>query len=190
MAARWDIEIRPESTLSPKERATARDSFVREFERQFSDWSSIASCCLAIERDKDWEVLGYSSFDKWLMNAAPRSKSYLRLVMGRYKELIEDIPEEELAQIPLGSAGVLRKLSPTVRRDTRVRQAAKEKPQRFLQVLHNEFPSQHMEMVVEKKLRFTLSQWQEIERAYEAYKVADEYASLEDFIEFLVTERD
>src|SRR5882672_377315 len=100
-------EIR-EYELSPKERASARDSFVRAFERQWSDWTEIARVCCEIEDDKDYLLLGFHSFGSWVLQAAPRSRSYLYLVMGRYRELRPDISDEELAQISLGSAGVLR----------------------------------------------------------------------------------
>lgn len=180
-------EIR-EHRLSPKERAFARDSYVRDFERTFQDWTAIAKCCIDIERDRDYELLGFASWHAWLLDAAPRSRSYIYLVVGRYKELIADIPEEELAQIPLGSAGVLRQLSSSARRLSKIRQAAQSKPAEFRKVLDQEFPEQHLEPLVECRLRFKLSFWSLFEAAYEKYKLTDETGSKEDFIEFLVSE--
>jgi hypothetical protein len=185
-----DIEIRPDADLSPKERAEARHSFVCAFERQFSDWTEIAKVCIEVERDKDYLVLGYQSWHQWLLAAAPRSRSYIYLVVGRYKELSPDIPEEELAQISLGSAGVLKQLSPAVRKLSKIRQASKGKPSELRQVLRDEFPSQHIETIVERTLYFTTSQWERIEAAYEAYRLTDEGASLETFIEWLCSEQD
>lgn len=181
-------EIR-ETSLTPKERAEARDNYVRVFDSQFADWSAIAKVCCDIERDKDWQVLGFSSFNAWLLNAAPRSRSYLYLVIGRYKELSADIPDEELAQIPLTSAGVLKQLSLAVRRESKVRQAAKGKPSELREVLARDYSTQHVEPIVEHRLRFTLSQWQRIESAWEAYRMVDEGASLEVFLEWAVSER-
>jgi hypothetical protein len=181
-------EVRPESALTPRERAEARDSFVRDFERSFSDWSAIAKCCIEVERDKDYEILGYSSWHAWLLAAAPRSRSYIYLVVGRYKELSADVSEEELAQIPLGSAGVLRQLSSATRRDPSVRKAATQPPKEFRQSIRESHPEQFIESIVEKKLRFTASQWDVIDRAYEAYQVLDPGASLEIFLEWLVSE--
>jgi hypothetical protein len=175
--------------LTPKQRAIARDSFVRAFDEQFSNWVSIAKCCVDVERDKDWELLGFESFTKWIVDAAPRSRSYLYLVINRYKELAPDIPDKELEQIPLGSAGILKQLSSGVRRQSKIRQAAKMKPAELRQVLEQEFPQQHIESVVEHRLRFTASQWSKIEGCYEAYKLTDESATLEDFIEWLVSEQ-
>jgi hypothetical protein len=179
-----------ETDLTPMERAKARHSFVTDFERQFSDWSGIARVCCEIERDRDYLLLGFHSFGSWLMSAAPRSRSYLYLVMGRYKELAPDIPDEELAQIPLGSAGVLRQLSPAVRRLSKVRQIAQGKPSELRQVLKDEFPEQHIEAIVEKTIYFTTSQWERIESVYETYLLTDEGASLSTFIEWLCSEQD
>lgn len=180
-------EIR-EHSLSSKERAEARDSYVRGFERQFSDWTEIAKVCIEVERDQDYLLLGFPSWHAWLLAAAPRSRSYIYLVVGRFKELIADIPEAELALIPLGSAGVLRQLSSKIRQDPKVRQAAANKPSELRQVLASEFPLQHIEPVVEQRLRFSLSQWERIESAWEAYKLVDPTASLETFLEFAVSE--
>ena len=180
-------EIR-EHRLSPKERAFARDSYVRDFERTFQDWTAIAKCCIDIERDRDYELLGFASWHAWLLDAAPRSRSYIYLVVGRYKELIADIPEEELAQIPLGSAGVLRKLSSAQRRSVEVRKSATKKPEQFIADLQVLSPEQHLEPLVECRLRFKLSFWSLFEAAYEKYKLTDETGSKEDFIEFLVSE--
>lgn len=180
-------EIR-EHTLSPRERAEARDARVREFERQFNDWVEIARCCIEVERDHDYKLLGFPSWHAWLLDAAPRSRSYIYLVVGRYKELIADIPEEELAQIPLGSAGVLETLASKIRQNPRVREAALKKPSAFRQVLEKEFPNQHIEPLVECRLRFKLSFWEVFETAFEKYKLTDESATKEEFIEFLVSE--
>ncbi len=181
-------EIRAEFGITPQERADARDSFVRSFERQFSDWTEIAKVCIEVERDRDYELLGFPSWHAWLMAAAPKSRSYIYLVVGRYKELIPDIPDAELAQITLGSAGVLRQLSSKIRQHPEIRKAATLKPSDLRQVLYKEFPDQHFEPVVEHRLRFTISQWGRIEAAFEAYRVLDSTASLETFIEWLVSE--
>jgi hypothetical protein len=180
-------EIR-EWGLTASERAAARDSFVREFEKQYQDWSSIAKVCIDVERDKDWQLLGFESYHSWLMDAAPKSRSYIYLVVGRYKELIPDIPEEKLREIPLGSAGVLMKVSSRQRKDPKVIEAAKEKPGKFIKDLEEIAPDQHIERTVRMAVEFTSSQWEVVSGAYEAYKLIDENASLAIFIEWLCSE--
>ncbi len=180
-------EIR-EVTLSPKERAEARDSYVRNFDRQFRDWSDIAKCCIDVDKDRDWQILGFHSFHAWLLDAAPASRSYLYLVIGRYRELAPDISHEELAEIPLGSAGVLVQMSKSKRQDPAVRKSAKKKPADFLKDVHDTAPDQHLELRHRVTLDFQESAWSVIEATFEKYKVMEGECSLETFIEFLCSE--
>lgn len=181
-------EIR-EWPLSVEERAKARDCYVREFDRQFREWSEIARCCCQVDRDQDWKTLGFSSFHAWLKDAAPASRSYIYLVMGRYQELIADIPEEELKQIPLGSAGVLVQMSKSARRDPQVRNAAKKKPKEFIEEMQQVAPEQHLETRRRVTLDFYETQWSVIEATFEKYQVMfDSHANLEGFIEWLCSE--
>ena len=182
-----DIEWR-ELPISPKERAAARDSYVRNFDRQFGDWTDIATVCIAVERDEDWKLLGFESWHDWLLQAAPRSRSYIYIVVGRYKELIQDIPAEELAEIPLGTAGQLRKMSKSSRRSPAVREAAKKKPAAFLEEIEKIAPEQHLEKIVEMKLVFSASQWNFIRGVFEKWCEKEGPGRLEQFIEWMATE--
>ena len=180
-------EIR-ECTLSPTERAEARDSYVRNFDRQFKDWTDIASCCISVDRDRDWETLGFHSFHAWLLDAAPASRSYLYLVIGRYKELIPDIPQEELAEIPLKSAGVLASMSKTKRKDPEIRKSAKKKPKEFIEDMQTLAPDQHIEARHRITLDFPVSAWSVIEATFEKYQLLEGATSLESFIEWMCSE--
>src|SRR5882724_6724330 len=94
-------EIRyQEIKLTPQDRAEARHAYVRAFEDQFSNWAGIAKACIDVDRDKDYLLLGYKTWHAWLLDAAPMSRSYIYIVVGRYKELAPDIPHEELVQMP------------------------------------------------------------------------------------------
>jgi hypothetical protein len=181
-------EIR-EWSLTPQERADSRDSRVRAFERQWADWTEIAKVCIDVERDKDYLLLGYPTWNAWIMAAAPCSRSYLYLVVGRYKELSVDIPEEELAQIPLGSAGVLKKLPSKIRQKQEVRESAKQRPEKFVADLQVMEPLQHLEAKIRKEVFFTASQWEIVAAKFEAYLLTDEHGTLADFIEFLCSEQ-
>jgi hypothetical protein len=171
------------------QRAQNRDQFVREFERQWADWTEIAKCCIDIDLDRDWALLGFHSFEAWLVNAAPRSRSYLYLVIGRYKELSIDLPPEELAQISLGSAGVLRQLPSSMRRDPEVQRQARKQPKEFRESLRERHPGQHIETIVEVKLKFTASAWNVVSAAFDAYRLVDETASMADFVEWMCSEQ-
>lgn len=177
-----DYETRPEE-LTPVERATARDSFVRDFEKTFSSWVDIARVAVDVERDKDYKLLGYSSWNSWLLAVAPKSRSYIYLVVGRYKELIADIPEEELAKIPLGSAGILRQLSSAARRKSKIRQSAQKPPAEFRKDIREELPEQHMEMLDARTYKFTASQARVIDTAMAKFREDDPKISDEEIIE-------
>lgn len=183
-------EIRHETNLSPRERAEARDAYVRSFDRQFADWTEIAKACIDVERDKDYLVLGYKSWHEWLLAAAPASRSYIYIVVGRYKELVPDIPHEELSQMTLESAKVMSQVSSTLRHNPELKSVAikVKKTKELRQFIKEKHPSQHIEQTVERKLKFTASQWERIEGAYEAYLLTDEGASLETFFEWAVSE--
>ncbi len=191
MATQPDIEIRPDTDISSQERAEARDSFVRSFERQFADWAEIAKACIDVERDKDYLRLGFKSWHAWLLDAAPMSRSYIYIVVGRYKELSPDIPHADLARMPAGSAKILQGVSSTVRRNPKVKSVAikVKKPKDLRQYLHDNHPDQHVEGIVQRNLKFTRSQWDRIETAYETYLLTDEGASLESFFDWLVCEQ-
>lgn len=180
-----DIEWR-ELQLSPKERAKARDNYIRDFDRQFADWSSIAKVCLDVRRDKDYELLGFRTWDAWLIDAAPRSRSYIYWSVKTFEKLSPDIPEEDLAQIPPGSASVLLSVSPAVRSTSKIRRAAREKPAKLRATIKKEFPEQHLESVVPYKTKFKQTAWENIQEAFECYKAfEDEGISLESFLEWL-----
>lgn len=189
MAIPADIEIHP-LELTAQERAAARHSFVISFERQFSDWAEIAKVCCQIEQDKDYLLLGFHSFGAWMMEAAPRSRSYLYLVMSRYKELAPDMSDEDLAKIPLESTAVLKQLSSKLRQNPELASVAIKKPKELRQYVQEKHPDQHVEGIVERRLKFTASQWDRVEATYEAYLLTDEGASLETFIEWLCSEQD
>jgi hypothetical protein len=188
MGVLCDLEIRPSSAVSPKERAEARDSYVRNFDRQFKDWSEIASCCLAVKRDRDWETLGFHSFEAWLTNAAPASRRYIFLVMGLHENLSPDLSPEELSNIPLGSAKVLTQMSKSARKDPKIKEAAKQKPSEFIKSVQNCTPEQHIELRHRVTLDFQESAWAVIEATFEKYKVMEGECSLENFIEWMCSE--
>ena len=181
-------EIRTEFALSPEERAQARDAYVRSFERQFADWTEIAKVCIDVDRDQDWKILGHHSWNAWLLDAAPRSRSWIYLVTNRYKELAPDIPDEELKQIPIGTATVLAQLPKAKRKDPEIRKSAKKKPSEFIADVQQMAPEQHVETRHRVTLDFEGTAWVFIEGVYEKYKAREGETTLESFIEWMATE--
>jgi hypothetical protein len=181
-----DIEVRPSSSLTPQDRAEYRDHFVREFEARFNDWSAIARVCCDVERDRDYLLLGFKSFHQWILAAAPKSRAYIYLVTGRYKELKDDFSDAELAEIDLDSTTTLRKLSPAVRRDPEVREAAKKKPRDLRKVVTEKHPEQLIEECDARVLNFPVSAAEVFDEALQCYRTMNNpSAPVEEFVEGL-----
>lgn len=188
MSACVDIEVRPQVTSSLV-RAKQRDQVMQEFERQFADWSFIAKVACAIEKDRDWELLGFRSFGAYLVARCNRSRSYLYLVMGRYKELKDDFSDEELSEIDLDSTSTLRKLSPAVRRDPEVREAAKKKPRDLRRVVVEKHPEMHIEDEDFRVLKFETSDAEDFDEALKVWHTLNNpEAPAEEFIRELCVE--
>ena len=178
---------RPEWLLPPQERAEMRDRYVAEFEQQFG-WADIARVCMDFRRDKDYLILGYKSYDAWLNVRAPRSSSFIRRAVDHYKTLSPDIPDEQLSEMSLASATLLKGVSPNVRRDPKVQKAAQGKTKELRQTIMTTHPEQHLENVVKPRLKFSFSAWNKIQDAYEAYQMVEPSATIETFLEFIISE--
>jgi hypothetical protein len=174
-------EIR-ELHLSARDRAVARDSFVREFERQWNSWSEIGRVAYEVERDKDFLLLGFKSFGAWIVDRAPKSRAYIYLVARAYGELRDDFTDADMAEIDLDSTRTLRQLSPAVRRDPEVREAAKKKPRELRQKVQEKFPSQHIEHIEERTLKFVVSQADIFDEAVQIWKTLNNPGAAEEDI--------
>jgi hypothetical protein len=194
-------EVR-EFTLTAQERAEAHDSRVREINRIVREsWSELAAICIQVRDRQEWKLLQcltldierpFSSFDDWLLDAAPVCRATAYKGMGILSVLAKDLAPEEIAGIEIGNASILayEVSSPSVRRDPEVIEAAKSgrHSKKLRDVVMQKYPNQHLENIVEKKLVFSRSAWEKIEAAYDAYRLIDEKARLEDFFEWAVSE--
>lgn len=180
-----------EIPLSPKERAEARDSYVRSFEAMWCNWSNIAKVCLQVKADEDWKLLGHHSWDAWIIAAAPRSRPYIYMAISRYTELSPEMTDEELSKIPLGTAGILTKVSRSKRRDPAVKKAAEKKPAEFLKDIEQIAPEEHLESTHRLVLNFEQSAWDYIEKVYQKWQEVWDApgASFEKFVEWMAAEQ-
>lgn len=146
--------------------AQAHDSRVREIERQITGaWSELAELAIQVRNGQEWAVLGFRSFNAWLVDAAPRSRAMIYSAIGLLEEL-KDVPIEDLRQIGIGNAHILKKLPHTSRTSRGVLEAAKALPPRqMLATVIETHPAEHLEQVCTQRFKFTVSQWQVIEAA-------------------------
>jgi hypothetical protein len=137
--------------------AEERDGRVRELERQHvSCWSEMAGLCQVIEEQEDWRILNFSSFNRWLLDAAPQSRSAMYAARGLLKEL-EGVETKDLRQIPLGSAKVLAAV-PKRSRTKKLIQLAKRPPREFKAHVQDNFPDLHIETSNRRSFEFKRSQ--------------------------------
>jgi hypothetical protein len=167
--------------------AKTRDARVRELERQFkSGWLELADLCIAVEEFEDWKVLGFSSWNKWLMDACPTSRSMAYLAMGIRKEL-RDIPDEDLKQIPIGNADMLKISSKAARSDRKLLEAAKTLPPReFVSQAILASPDHAIEHFLPRKFKFTTTQGKNVQAAIDMMRImSEEDISDEEAIEYI-----
>lgn len=166
------------------------DSRARQIEaRCKSDWVDLADVCTTIHDSELWREGGYTSFGAWVQSACPTSKSMAYLVMGLRAEL-SDIPGEELRQIPLGNASILRD-TPKQHRNGKVLEAAKAQPPReFIGTVIHEAPDSHLEQKVCHRFRPTLSQSKKWQEVFDMWRVVNEdpHAPVEDVLEGILTD--
>lgn len=166
------------------------DSRARQIEaRTKSDWVDLADICTTMHDSQLWREGGYSSFGAWVQSACPTSKSMAYLVMGLRAEL-KDIPDEELRQMPLGNASILRD-TPKQHRNGKVLEAAKQQPPReFIGTVIHEAPDSHLEKRQCHKFRPTVSQSKKWQEAFDMWRVVNEdpYAPVEDVLEGIITD--
>jgi len=97
----------------------------------------------------------FASFDRWLADAAPVSRSGGYAAMGVLRK-VTDVSVAELQEMPRCNVMALPQLSPQVRRDPAVLAAAKtESEDEFLRTIETNHPDQHIE--TRRKMRFSPS---------------------------------
>lgn len=182
--------------------AALHDSRVRELEKQHvACWSEMAELSLVIRDNHEWEMLSrekpvicetcgavacteFHSFNAWLADAAPHSRSAMYMAMGLREEL-QDVPTKDLREIPLGSAKVLAKVPKSRRKDRETIKAAKKKPREFVAHIQQTQPDLHIETVAPREFKFTGSQEQVIDGAIELVRLLMGLGSDEECLEAL-----
>lgn len=111
-----------------------------------------------------------ASFSRWMHIAAPRSFSTCYAAM-RDVEALQDVPAEQVAQIPAANFPVMKQLSTEVRNDPAVlRTAQTGSAERLVDHVRANHPDQHIERT--KFLRFPLEE-SAAERIEEALRLAE-----------------
>lgn len=185
MFAEASLESRIASAESNKLAvASLHDARVRELEKlHVATWSEMAELCIVIQDNCEWECLGFESFNAWLLDAAPKSRSAMYVAMGLVKELAGDVATADLRQIEIGSAKVLAKLPKKMRKKPETIAAAKRRPREFVQHVQKTAPELHIETIAPRQFAFTASQERIIQGCLELVKLLLDITSDEEAIE-------
>lgn len=139
---------------SPAEEFLAIDEYVRAYERQ---WVTVAQLCLRVKQAELWKYGDFHSWEDWINKAAPKSARTIFYHVGLFKDLSSDFTPDELATMPPETAKVLRRLSPSTRRDPRIREAANGRKRGFIEAVQQTHPEELVECVEEIKLSLEAS---------------------------------
>lgn len=152
-AADW-----PEIDISRAEQFKLLDARAREIEAiTKSTWLELADLVIVIRDNELWKEGGYHSFHAWLVSACPTARSTAYAAIANLEEL-QDIPREDLKQIPPGNAGILAGV-PKKHRNGKILKAAKSQtPREFTATVIREAPESHIEQKICHKFRMTSSQ--------------------------------
>ena len=166
------------------------DKRAREIEASWkSTWSEMADLCTTMRDNELWRDGGYASFGAWLKAACPTSRSYAYLAMGCRDELT-DLSTEELRQIPLGNADILRR-TPKQHRNGKILDAAKcEPPREFIGTVIQAVPNGHLEQKMVHRFRLDISASKMLQGGLDMWRILndDPCAHGEDALEGIVAD--
>lgn len=169
------------------------DARVRQLEQQSK--RSFVETGLILNEMKDralWEKVNdldtgetFTSFDHWLANAAPMSRSAGYAAMKALRD-ITDVPLADLQQMPRCNVMTLQGLSSKVRQNPHVIEAAKTQSEdKFLETLEEKYPEQHIETKRKMELKPTKGARKNIDHAIQAAMALHGLTNREDAMEWI-----
>lgn len=186
-----ELRIMGLRNLPDADAAAVFDARLRELERQYKrSFVERGFILLEVQERELWRHIvnpetgeAYSSFERWVVGAAPQSRSDCFAAMKAVREL-RDVPAQELLQVPRCNVKVLQHLSPALRRKPEVIDAAKKKSERdFVAQIEKEHPEQHIESKRPMNLKPERTARQTIDRGIEVAMWAYGVSTREDALE-------
>src|SRR6267378_512944 len=164
----------PEIDISRVEQFHLLDARAREIEAiTKSTWLELADLVIVIRDNELWKEGGYHSFHAWLLSACPTARSTAYAAIANLEEL-QDIPREDLKQIPPGNAGILAGV-PKKHRNGKILKAAKSQtPREFTATVIREAPEAHIEQKICHKFRMTSSQSKILQAALDIWCILND----------------
>lgn len=186
------VEFHPPAIVR-QERARFCTEYLQKFDGIVRNWVDLAEVLLEVERDELYLELGIETWDEWALKTAPVSHRLCYAVKARFKALTEAgfLPAELKGMLPETAewASKARNISPAALTNPEVKEALKLPKQKAVKRIQEVVPDEHVESTVELGCKFAGTQGIAIQDAYAAFvALKDEKASLEDFLEFTVSE--
>jgi hypothetical protein len=160
-------------SLPDSEAATLISTRMREWNQtERLRYSQIGLMCLEVQKRRLWNYVDDGgipcrSFARWLKVCAPYSYSTAYAALADVEEL-QDVPADDLAQIPQSNFFTFKQLSTAIRREPSVIAAAKtQRTEAFVDTIRKDFPDQHISRRKSFHLNPTEEQKAEIDEAFE-----------------------
>lgn len=151
---------------------------MKELEKQnVTNWVEMAEIAVLVRDNNEAPVLGYESWTDWLEFAAPQSAAAVHESIRILEKIGDDVPREEVRQMPKGNAKVVTFLPTSDRKDPEFIKGAKTlKPTKFVAEVQRKRPGLHIETMIKRKLGFSLTQSHIVDGAIAMYQVIEEKA--------------
>jgi len=176
-----------DAAIERKELFLTLDSRAREIEKSLkSTWSELADICATMQANELWREGGFESFGQWLMAACPCSRSMAYDVLKLRVDL-QDIPDAEIREIPLGNAKILQNTPKNRRNGHLIEQAKQQPPREFIRTVIDSVPESHLEEKFVHRFRLTAGQSKTVQAAFDMWRLLndDPHAHAEDALEAL-----
>ena len=145
-------------TLPPAIRAQEIDHRVRQLEKaNKQNFVELGQLMVEMEKFAGWRELGYESYDAWISNAAPVSRSSGYEAKRAIEKLSGSVPLSELQDVPRSNLSLLAAI-PERERKQWVKSAKELNEPSFRRKIRAEKPELHIEMI--RGVRFRLEESQ------------------------------
>ena len=175
-----------------KQRAEECTKYLQDFDSSVRNWLNLAKVIAEVEDEELFLEVGCKSVDEWIRKHAPVSYRLAYMRRAQYRVLSPHFTDEELAKFPPETASWAAKakhISPAEFKKPLVREALCLPRQKAVRAIQEAVPDGHVEDSVRVVCKFAASQAEAVKDAHEAFKLMkDAEASLEDFVEFCVSE--
>ena len=116
--------------------------------RRGTIWVRCGQICLEMKRGKLYREMGFSRFDQWTEARLKLHKSQVAVAMGTVEDLSEEVGADDLSEMTLNNAQVLRQI-PAKNRKPDIIEAAKTQTERqFRDTVREKLPDLHIEQKV------------------------------------------